>query len=118
MKKDLSIIEGDIKKPVGKVSNISNYGYLIEPHDYNIPTLINKLLINNIRVKSSSKKFFIKNKIYDYGSLLIPVVGQSKSSDEIHNLLIEISKETGIDINGLNSGYEDNIGLVLTHLQQ
>ena len=110
LKKDLNIIEGDIKKPVGKVSSLSNYGYLIEPHDYNIPTLINKLLINNIRVKSSSKKIFIKNKTYDYGSLFIPVVGQSKSSNEIHNLLIEISKETGIDINGLNSGYEDNIG--------
>ena len=99
LKKDLNIIEGDIKKPVGEVSSLSNYGYLIEPHDYNIPTLINKLLVNNIRVKSSSKKIFIKNKIYDYGSLFIPVVGQSKSSNEIHNLLTEISKETGIDIN-------------------
>ena len=104
LKKDLNIIESDIKKPVGKVSSLSNYGYLIEPHDYNIPTLINKLFINNIRVKSSSKKIFIKNKIYDYGSLFIPVVGQSKSSNEIHNLLVEISKETGIDNKGQNSG--------------
>ena len=31
------------EKPIGKVSDFSTYGYLIKPHDYNIPAFINYL---------------------------------------------------------------------------
>ena len=99
-----------ITPPKGKVSNYSNYGYLIKPYDYNIPTLINNLQENGIRVKSSSKQFKINNDHFDYGSLLVPVVSQSVSPDKIFETLSAISDETGIDIYGLNGGYEDNVG--------
>ena len=99
-----------ILEPQGKVSNYSNYGYLIKPYDYNIPTLINNLQENDIRIKSSSKQFKINDDVFDYGSLLIPVVGQSLSSDKIYEILSLISNKTGIDVYGLSSGYEDNIG--------
>jgi len=99
-----------ILEPQGKVSNYSNYGYLIKPYDYNIPTLINNLQENNIRIKSSSKQFKINDEVFDYGSLLIPVVGQSLSSEKIYEILSLISNKTGIDVYGLSSGYEDNIG--------
>ena len=52
-----------ILEPQGKVSNYSNYGYLIKPYDYNIPTLINNLQENDIRIKSSSKQFKINDEI-------------------------------------------------------
>ena len=99
-----------ITPPKGKVSNYSNYGYIIKPHDYNIPTLINNLQDHGIRIKSSSKQFKINNDHFDYGSLLIPVVSQSVSPDKIFEILSAISDETGIDIYGLNGGYEDNVG--------
>ena len=99
-----------INKPVGKVNNYSNYGYLIKPHDYHIPTLINNLQENGIRIKSSSKQLKINNDHFDYGTLLIPVVGQSQSSDKIFETLTDISNKTGIDVHGLNGGYEDNVG--------
>ena len=99
-----------ILEPQGKVSNYSNYGYLIKPYDYNIPTLINNLQENDIRIKSSSKQFKINDDVFDYGSLLIPVVGQSLNSEKIYEILSLISNKTGIDVYGLNSGYEDNIG--------
>ena len=99
-----------ITPPKGKVSNYSNYGYLIKPYDYNIPTLINNLQEHGIRIKSSSKQFKINNDHFDYGSLLIPVVSQSVSPDKIFETLSAISDETGIDIYGLNGGYEDNVG--------
>ncbi len=99
-----------INKPVGKVSNYSNYGYLIKPHDYHIPTLINYIQENGIRIKSSSKQFKINDDHFDYGTLLIPVVGQSQSSDKIFETLSAISNKTGIDVHGLNGGYEDNVG--------
>ena len=78
--------------------------------DSHIPTLINNLQENGIRIKSSSKQFKINDNNFDYGTLLIPVVGQSQSSDKIFETLTDISNKTGIDVHGLNGGYEDNVG--------
>jgi len=99
------------EKPVGKVSDFSTYGYLIKPHDYNIPAFINYLQEKKIRLKSSSKSFKIKNNFFDYGSILIPVEGQSQKPEKLFNLLTNISNKTGIDVYALSSGYENNIGV-------
>ena len=97
-------------KRTGKISGYSNYGYLVKPYDYNIPRFINFLQENGIRLKSSSKIFKIKNNYFDYGTLLIPVVGQAIKPEKIFELLTEISEKTGIDVYSLSSGYEDNFG--------
>ncbi len=106
-------LEGNkiFEKPEGKVTGFSNYGYLIKPHDYIIPAFINYLQRNKIRLKSSSKSFKIKNNYFDYGSILIPVEGQSQKPEKLFNLLTNISNKTGIDVYALSSGYEDNIGV-------
>ena len=109
LKKELDVVKS-FDEPKGKVSGFSDYGYLIKPHDYNIPKLINSLQERGIRIKSSSKSFKINSDYFDYGSLLIPVVGQSISSKNIYDLLNNVSNKTGIDIYALKSGYEDNIG--------
>ena len=82
LKKALDVVKS-FDEPKGKVSNFSDYGYLIKPHDYNIPKLINSLQEKGIRLKSSSKSFKINSDYFDYGSLLVPVVGQSISSKNI-----------------------------------
>ena len=99
------------EKPIGKVSDFSTYGYLIKPHDYNIPAFINYLQEKKIRLKSSSKSFKIKDNFFDYGSILIPVEGQSQKPEKLFNLLTNISNKTGIDVYALSSGYENNIGV-------
>ena len=99
------------EKPIGKVSDFSTYGYLIKPHDYNIPAFINYLQEKKIRLKSSSKSFKIKDNFFDYGSILVPVEGQSQKPEKLFNLLTNISNKTGIDVYSLSSGYEDNIGV-------
>ena len=109
LKKELDIVKS-FDEPEGKVSDFSDYGYLIKPHDYNIPKLINSLQEKGIRLKSSSKSFKINSDYFDYGSLLIPVVGQSISSKNIYDFLNKVSNKTGIDVYALKSGYEDNIG--------
>ena len=109
LKKELDIVKS-FDEPEGKVNGFSDYGYLIKPHDYNIPKLINSLQEKGIRLKSSSKSFKINSDYFDYGSLLIPVVGQSISSKNIYDFLNKVSNKTGIDIYALKSGYEDNIG--------
>ena len=109
LKKELDIVKS-FDEPEGKVSGFSDYGYLIKPHDYNIPKLINLLQEKGIRLKSSSKSFKINSDYFDYGSILIPVVGQSISSKNLHDFLNKVSNKTGIDVYALKSGYEDNIG--------
>ena len=109
LKKELDIVKS-FDEPEGKVSGFSDYGYLIKPHDYNIPKLINSLQEKGIRLKSSSKSFKVNSDYFDYGSLLIPVVGQSISSKNIYDFLNKVSNKTGIDVYALKSGYEDNIG--------
>jgi len=109
LKKELDVVKS-FDEPKGKVSDFSDYGYLIKPHDYNIPKLINSLQEKGIRLKSSSKSFKINSDYFDYGSLLIPVVGQSISSKNIYDFLNNVSNKTGIDVYALKSGYEDNIG--------
>ena len=109
LKKELDIVKS-FDEPEGKVSGFSDYGYLIKPHDYNIPKLINSLQEKGIRLKSSSKSFKINSDYFDYGSILIPVVGQSISSKNLHDFLNKVSNKTGIDVYALKSGYEDNIG--------
>ena len=109
LKKELDIVKS-FDEPEGKVNGFSDYGYLIKPHDYNIPKLINSLQEKGIRLKSSSKSFKINSDYFDYGSLLIPVVGQSISSKNIYDFLNKVSNKTGIDVYALKSGYEDNIG--------
>ena len=56
---------------------MSNYSYIINSVDYNIPAIINSLLQDDIIVSSAFKPFKIQTsdglKSFDYGSLVIPV---------------------------------------------
>ncbi|GIR99858.1 MAG: hypothetical protein CM15mP102_06790 [Flavobacteriales bacterium] len=55
----------------------SNYAYLINSVDYNVPAVINSLLSNQIKVSTAFKPFKINTsnglKSFDYGSLVIAV---------------------------------------------
>ena len=69
------------------------------------------LLEKGIKVKVATDKFSVNKMNFSYGSILIPVSGQNKSSDEINECIEQISKETGIDFYGLNSSRTDGIDL-------
>ena len=95
----------------GSVSSKSNYAYLMEWHEYYTPKALNKILNNNIRAKVSLKPFSLENNNYDYGTIMIPVVNQSKSSDEIYSLLNEIAQENHVQIKGVSTGLTHGIDL-------
>jgi len=59
----------------------------------------------------ATKPFGIGGKNYDYGTILIPVANQAKSSTEIYALLQKIAKETGVDFNAADTGITTGIDL-------
>ncbi|WP_317129631.1 hypothetical protein [Aureibaculum algae] len=103
--------------PVGRVSLNSDYAYVFEWDEYYTPKALYTILKNNLRAKVATKPFSIGNKKYDYGTILIPVANQVKTSEEIHSILKEIAKETGVDFDGATTGITTGIDLGSTYFK-
>ncbi|MDO9262185.1 MAG: M14 family zinc carboxypeptidase, partial [Flavobacteriaceae bacterium] len=101
----------DFKPKSKKSFEKSNVGYLFEWHEYNTPSALNKILSKGIRVKTSMKQFTQNGKMYDYGTILIPIQNQPVSADEIYQLLLSIADENGIEFTATNSSLTDGIDL-------
>ena len=80
----------------------SNYAYLIEWHEYLTPKALNTLLEKNIRVKVATQQFNVKGVKYDYGTLMIPVLGND--AENLHKSMIKISDECKLTVNTVNTG--------------
>ena len=80
----------------------SNYAYLIEWHEYLTPKALNMLLEKNIRVKVATQQFNVKGVKYDYGTLMIPVLGND--TENLHKSMIKISDECKLTVNTVNTG--------------
>ena len=80
----------------------SNYAYLIEWHEYLTPKALNMLLEKNIRVKVATQQFNVKGVKYDYGTLMIPVLGND--AENLHKNMIKISDECKLIVNTVNTG--------------
>ena len=80
----------------------SNYAYLIEWHEYLTPKALNMLLEKNIRVKVATQQFNVKGVKYDYGTLMIPVLGND--AENLHKNMIKISNECKLTVNAVNTG--------------
>ena len=101
----------EFTKPKGSIVSKSDYAYVFSWDDYYTPKALFMLLEKGIKVKVATDKFSVNKMNFSYGSILIPVSGQNKSSDEINKCIEQISKETGIDFYGLNSSRTDGIDL-------
>ena len=80
----------------------SNYAYLIEWHEYLTPKALNMLLEKNIKVKVATQQFNVKGVKYDYGTLMIPVLGND--AENLHKNMIKISNECKLTVNAVNTG--------------
>ncbi|GGH02474.1 peptidase M14 [Polaribacter pacificus] len=97
--------------PTGKVSKISNYGYLMPWNEYYSPKALNMILEKGIRAKVGLKQFKNENKKYDYGTIFIPVQNQSLNSGELYAFLNKVAKESYLDIFGTSTGLNDGVDL-------
>ncbi len=86
----------------------SEYAYIVEAGDYNVPALINGLQRKKIVVAASFKPFTIKtnqdNKTFSYGSLVIPVGNQKLSSEFIHKSILDLQEKLEINVFSVKSG--------------
>jgi hypothetical protein len=94
----------------GKLFNDKNeYAYVFEPTEYYAARSIYKLLSHGIRIKVATSPFHnVEGKIFDHGSIIIPLSGQEKSHQSIQFVIKEISEKDGIDVYTFNTGLDYN----------
>jgi Zinc carboxypeptidase len=86
----------------------SNYAYLLDYSDFMATKALYQLLQKNILAKVSLKSFKIGNKTYGHGTILIPVEGQTMSSDDLQKTLQNIATSVGIQFDAIGSGFSQS----------
>ena len=86
----------------------SNSGYLIEWDEYYAPAALYELLNENIIAKVATTQFEIpvggRVKKFNYGTLLISVSMQTKTSDEVFNKVSLVTAKYGLKTYSLQTG--------------
>lgn len=95
----------------GGVDQKSNYAYLFEWHEYYTPKVLNGLLQKGLRAKVAKERFAMAESQFDYGTVMVPVQGQSLTPDEIYTLLGELTGGTGVQVHGVQTGKTVGIDL-------
>ena len=101
----------NLQMKTGSVSAKSNYAYLMEWHEYYTPKALNAILRSGLRAKVGLQQFNINDKNYDYGTILIPVQNQNKSSEHLYAFLQKIAKESHVQIDAVSTGLTQGIDL-------
>ncbi|WP_273566355.1 M14 metallopeptidase family protein [Maribacter halichondriae] len=87
----------------------SDYAYLIDWQDYNAPATLHYLQSKGLVLSSSGKPFTAKvssdSKSFGYGTLVLPISLQKKSSDEVFDLLQKAQKKFEVPMYAVNSGF-------------
>ncbi len=91
--------------------NQSNYGYLMQWHEYYSPKALYQILSSGLRVKVGMKPFSLENNSYDYGTILIPVQNQKLTPKQLHQFLQKIALQNHIDITSVSTGLTKGIDL-------
>ncbi len=96
----------EIPELTGKVSAKSSYAYLMKLDDYNSYKALYMILKNNLKVKIALKSFSTSGgSEHDRGTILIPVNIQSKTEDQVYDILKEISTKSNIDFSHVSTGF-------------
>ena len=87
----------------------ASYAYILDWDDYNAPAALYYMQSKGLTVASAFKPFTINTsggaKSFNYGSLLIPISKQKKSSTEVYQIVAEAQAKYNIPVFGTNSGY-------------
>jgi hypothetical protein len=87
----------------------TDYAYIIDWDDYNAPAALYYLQSKGLKVAAAFKPFSIKTSEgisqFNYGSLLIPVSKQEKSSAEVFTLVSEAQQKFSVPTSAVKTGY-------------
>ena len=100
----------------------SDYAYIIDWDDYNAPAVLNFLQEKGLVLSSSFKPFSLKienqNKSFNYGTLVLPVSLQKKTSEEIFSVLQKAQQKYQVPMYGVSTGYSiKGVDLGSRHIQ-
>jgi len=95
----------------GEVSAQSNYAYLFEWHEYYTPKALYHILSKGVRAKVAKSPFELNGKTYDYGTIMVPVVGQNKSKEELFELMKEVASAAHLSVDAVSTGLTRGIDL-------
>ncbi|AXT60636.1 zinc carboxypeptidase [Aquimarina sp. AD10] len=101
----------ELKHKQAKQLDQSNYGYLMEWHEYYGPKALYQILEKGLRAKVGMTPFTLNNANYDYGTILIPVQNQKLNNKELHEFLQKVSLKNHIDITAVSTGLTKGIDL-------
>mgnify|MGYP001294410785 CR=1 FL=1 len=101
----------DLEPREGSVSRQSDYAYLFQWHEYYSPKFLNGILQKGLRAKVAKERFSMGETQYDYGTIMVPVQGQNLDSGALYDLLKELARETGIQVEGVQTGVTTGIDL-------
>ncbi len=91
----------------------SSYAYVFSWEDYAAPRLLYALLSEGLRCKVAMKPFAdVEGRFFNRGSVLLPVVGQAMTAEDIHALVLRLQKESGVRVYAVDSG-DSSSGLYL-----
>lgn len=98
----------ETKMPVGKrVGGKCDYAYVFETYGYYAPRAIFRLLNKGIRIKVATDAFHHTDGTqFGRGTILVPVGGQEKQSDQIEYIMNEIVNKDGIDVYAFKTGLD------------
>ncbi|WP_435412314.1 M14 family metallopeptidase [Psychroserpens mesophilus] len=101
----------DLQMKTGSVSSKSNYAYLMEWHEYYAPKALSAILGSGLRAKVGMSQFKTNGKIYDYGTILIPVQNQNKSPEDLYAFLQKVAKDSHLQMDAVTTGLTEGIDL-------
>jgi hypothetical protein len=87
-------------------------GYAFHWNEFYAPQLLYNIQKQGLNTKVATQKFsaLINGKVesFNYGSILIPLLGQSITKQQIENILLQAANEAGINIYGLETGLSNS----------
>jgi hypothetical protein len=86
----------------------SEYAYLIEWSEFNAPAGLYSLQNSGVAVKVATNPIELVvaggRKRFNYGTILIPVQSQNKTSAEIYNLVTNVSQKFNLSVHAVTTG--------------
>ena len=101
----------NLEMKAGNVSFKSDYGYLMPWNEFYAPKALHAILQKGLRAKVSMKNFKNGGVSYEYGTIFISVQNQKLDALELFTFLVDVAKESHININAVNTGLNDGIDL-------
>ena len=93
------------QRPIVEAPGRSDYAYLFNWSEYYAPKALNYLLKNGLLAKVASQPFSSSGQDFERGAILIPVANQSKNALEVHQLVQEAARISGVSIHKIETGH-------------